>query len=315
MPSPRPTDQRAQRDAQQHDEDARTERRFVRSEDPDLTPEANRLLTEEVREVVGHDEVEVPVGTPDRAHDRHANHSPLVATLASNRPILIVSLLAALVVGAIIGLATGWYVAVLVAVGVHALCTMLVAFFAVQLTTQVEHVAPETAARLEQEGVADPDRVLTELVEDFAGAQEAGGPTEVIGAGHNERTVEAGEDPAKAMLEQRTALTPQAHPGPAAGEGSAVALLPWWVVVGVMVASVVGAPFLSQGWILPLVVVPLALGWMGVQRWMLRADSARSERGTGDAVGAERRYLPITLFVVLGVIWFMLIMQLTTSFV
>ncbi len=37
-----------------------TERRFVRSEDPELTPEANRLLTEDLREVVGRDEVEGP---------------------------------------------------------------------------------------------------------------------------------------------------------------------------------------------------------------------------------------------------------------
>src|SRR4051794_12137455 len=147
-----------------------TERRFVRSEDPSLTPEANRLLTDEVRAVIGKDEVEVPVGTPHRSAERHAGHSPFVATLASNRPLLIVSFLAAIVVGGIISLVTGWYVAVLLAVGLHALATMLVAAGAVQLTTQVEHVGPETAARLEEEGVADPDRVLTELVEDFAGA-------------------------------------------------------------------------------------------------------------------------------------------------
>src|SRR3954464_934231 len=109
----------------------RTERRFVRSEDPSLTPEANRLLTEEVQEVIGAEEVEVPAGTPDRAAQRHADHSTFTATLASNRPLLIVTFLAALVVGGIISLATGWYVAVLLAVGVHALCAMLVIFGAV----------------------------------------------------------------------------------------------------------------------------------------------------------------------------------------
>jgi hypothetical protein len=306
----RPSDPNATRDGE-----TATERRFVRSEDPSLTPEANRLLTEEVREVVGQDEVEVPVGTPRRSSARHGNHSSLVATLISNRPILIVSFLAALVVGGIISLATGWYVAVLLAVGLHALCTMLVAAGAVQLTTQVEHVGAETAARLESEGVADPDRVLTELVEDFAGAHQAGGVTEVVSSGNNERTVEAGDDPAQAMLEQRTAMTPQAHPGPAAGEGSAVEFLPWWVVAGVMVISVVAIPFFDQGWVIPLVVVPLGLAWMAMQRWMANAEKARSRRPTGDVVGAQRRYAPITVFVVVGVIWFMLIMQLTTSFV
>src|SRR3978361_1792330 len=93
-----------------------TERRFVRSEDPELTPEANRLLTEELKEVVGRDEVEVPRDTPRRAQESHATRSPLMATLITNRPLIIVSLLAAVVVGGIVSIATGFYVAVLLAV-------------------------------------------------------------------------------------------------------------------------------------------------------------------------------------------------------
>jgi hypothetical protein len=292
-----------------------TERRFVRSEDPSLTPEANRLLTDELREVVGRDEVEVPAGTPRRAEDPHANHSSLVTTIVSNRAIVIVTFFAAIVVGAIATLATGSYLAVLIAVGLHALGTMLVAAGAVQLTTQVEHVAPETAARLEQEGVADPDRVLSQLVEDFAGAEHAGGVSEVISSGANERTVRGEDDPAKAMLEQRTAMTPQATPGRAAGEGSAVEALPWWVVLGVMLVSVVAAPFFPQGWALPLILVPLGLGWMAMQRWMTRVDRAASDRPTGDVRGAQRRLAPLTAFVVISVIWFMLVMQWLTGFV
>jgi hypothetical protein len=292
-----------------------TERRFVQSDDPSLTPEANRLLTEELREVVGKDEVELPAGTGQRARERHGEHSPLVAALVANRPIILVTLLMAVVVGGIVSLTTGWYVAVLLAVGLHALGTMLVAAGAVQLTTQVEHVAPETAARLEEEGVGDPDRLLGQLVEDFTGATQAGGVTEVISSGNNERTVHATDDPAKAMLEQRTAMTPQSAPGEAAGEGSAVALLPWWVVVGVMVVSVVAAPFVAQGWMLPLILVPLGLGWIAMQRWMARAESARSERAVGDVASAQRRLVPLTIFVVIAVVWFMLVMQLVTGFV
>jgi hypothetical protein len=291
-----------------------TERRFVRSEDPNLTPEANRLLTEEVREVIGRDEVEVPRDTPRRAEETHATRSPLMATLISNRPLIIVTLLAAIVVGGIISIATGFYVAVLLAVGLHALATLLVAAGAIQLTTQVEHVAPETAARLEQEGVADPDRVLTELVEDFAGARDAGGVPEVISAGNNERSNQANDDPAAAMLEQRTAMTPQSRPGESAGEGSAIAFLPWWVVIGVMVISVVAVPFFSQGWVAPLILVPLGLGWMALQRWMAHSDSARSDRAPGDSLTARRRLLPIAIFVVAGAVWFMLVMQLVTGY-
>jgi fatty acid desaturase len=293
---------------------AETERRFVRSEDPALTPEANRLLTDELREVVGRDKVEVPRDTPRRAQEAHATHSPLVATLVSNRPLIIVTLLAALVVGGIVSIATGWYVAVLLAVGLHALATLLVAAGAIQLTTQVEHVAPETAARLEQEGVADPDRVLSQLVEDFAGATQAGGVPEVLGSGSNERTTTAEDDPARDMLEQRTALTPQSRPGPSAGEGSAIALLPWWVVVGVMVVSVVAVPFFAQGWLVPLILIPIGLAWMALQRWMAHADRARSDRPLGDTADARRRLLPIAVFVVAGAVWFMLVMQLVTGY-
>jgi hypothetical protein len=294
--------------------DAQTERRFVRSEDPELTPEANRLLTGELREVVGRDEVEVPRDTPHRAEEAHATRSPIVATLVSNRPLIIVTLLAALVVGGIISLATGWYVAVLLAVGLHALATLLVAAGAIQLTTQVEHVAPETAARLEEEGVADPDRVLTQLVEEFAGATKAGGVPEVISSGSNERTTAAQDDPARNMLEQRTALTPQSRPGGSAGEGSAIALLPWWVVIGVMVISVIAVPFFAQGWLVPLILIPIGLGWMALQRWLARADGARSDRPVGDTAGARRRLLPIAVFVVLGAVWFMVVMQLVTGY-
>jgi hypothetical protein len=140
-----------------------------------LSPEANRLLTEELWAVVGRDDVEVAADAPRRTEERHGTHSRFVATLLSHRQILLVTLLAAIVVGGIVSLSTGAYWAVLVAVGLHAFGTMVVVAAAVQLTTEVEHVAPETAARLEAEGVADPDRALTELVEDFAGAERAGG--------------------------------------------------------------------------------------------------------------------------------------------
>jgi hypothetical protein len=287
-----------------------TERRAVRSEDPSLSPEANRLLTEELRAVVGRDDVEVAADAPRRTEERHGTHSRFVATLLSHRQILLVTLLAAIVVGGIVSLSTGAYWAVLVAVGLHAFGTMVVVAGAVQLTTEVEHVAPETAARLEAEGVADPDRVLTELVEDFAGAERAGGVPEVLASGHNERTVHASDYPARAALEQRTAMTPQSEPGEAAGERSAMEALPWWVVVGMMVVSVAAAPFASRGWALPLVVLPIGVGWIAMQRWMAQADRATSERSPGDTRTARRRLVPIGGFVVAAVVWFMVVARL-----
>jgi hypothetical protein len=224
-----------------------------------------------------------------------------------------VSLLAALVIGGIVALSTGAWWAVVAALGLHALGTMLTATAAVELTTDVEHVAPETAARLEEEGVADPDRVLTALVEDFAGAERAGGAPEVISSASNDRTVHAMDDPARATVEQRTAMTPQSEPGPSGGERSAVEALPWWVVIGVMVVSVVAAPFANRGWALPLIVVPIGLGWIALQWFMARSPRASSERPVGDTRGARRRLAPIIAFVVAGVVWFAIVAGLLQS--
>jgi len=59
--------------------------------------------------------------------------------------------------------------------GIHALGTIVVAICGFALTTQTEHLSPEVAARLEQEGVANPDAVFNTLVEEAAGTQEPRG--------------------------------------------------------------------------------------------------------------------------------------------
>ncbi len=79
--------------------------------------------------------------------------------------------LAGLVIGAIVGLATGSGWALVVALLVDACATAIVAFGAILLATEVEHVSPSRAARLEREGVRDPDEKLTELVQQYAGAR------------------------------------------------------------------------------------------------------------------------------------------------
>ena len=140
--------------------------RDVRSEDPGLSPEANRLLTEELREILGADRVEVPVDVPVPA-----THPNATAFLAANRLLFVVIFLAGLVIGAIVGLATGSGWALVVALVVDACATAIVAFGAILLATEVEHVSPSRAARLEREGVRDPDEKLTELVARYAGAR------------------------------------------------------------------------------------------------------------------------------------------------
>jgi hypothetical protein len=293
-----------------------TERRVVRSEDPSLSPEANELLTHELRQVLGRDEVQVPVSAPRHSRERHADHDTAAASLASNRPLLFVTLATALIVGGIAALATGEYWILVAALALHAIGTLLVTSGVIQLTTQTEHVDPDVAARLEAEGVADPDRALTELVEDYAGAQTARGVSEVVSSGHNELTADATGDKAQAAQQQRTAMTPSSRSSEAEAGGAAEAL-PWWFVIGAGVLSLVLAVIGGgEMWVLPAVIIPIALGWVGLQAWMKHGahGAADSDRDPGDAAGAWKRLLPVAVFVVAGVVWFMVMMNLITDY-
>ena len=284
-----------------------SERRAVASEDPSLSPRANELLTHELREAIGTDEVVVPKDVPDRSHERHATHSPFVATLTANRPILIVTFLVAVVLGGVVALATEQYWAVVVAAALHAIGTLAVTAGAIALTTNIEHVDPAVAARLEEEGVADPDRVLSELVEDFAGVRDARGVPEVVTTGHNERTASPEQDQARSSVEQRTAMTPTSGGSPAAGSNSAVEALEWWIIGGLSVLSIAVAAIIgSEMWALPAIFLPLGAGWIALQFWMARRRDS-SDRPAGDESAARRQLMPVALFVVAGVIWFMLV--------
>jgi hypothetical protein len=292
----------------------RTEEREVRSDNPDLSPEANRLLTEELREAVGAESVRVPTGSPRPRAESARTRSPLVATLTANRPLIVVTLLAALVVGAAVSLATGSWWAVVAVVGAHAIGTLVVATAAIQLTTQTEHASPDVAARLEEEGVADPDRVLSDLVEAYAPATAPRGTADVLSSANNERTVWPEDDPAKAAAEQRTALTPSSRPGPAAGSGTAIAVLPWWVIVGLMAISLV-APIAGDSprlWSVPAIVWPLCLAWIALQRRMQAHDRAEERNDPGDAGppahGSRPRLLPIYAAIVVATVLFTILM-------
>ena len=96
--------------------------------------------------------------------------------------------------------------AVVAAAAVHAIGTLSVAVGAIRWTTLTEHLSPETAARLEEEGVSDPDRRLTELVQEYTaprGARVA--RARALSTAFDEQTVAATDDPARAAVEQRTA--------------------------------------------------------------------------------------------------------------
>jgi hypothetical protein len=187
------------------DDDAgRRETRPVRSEDPSLSPETNRQLTDELRDALGTDSVEVQRDEQLATDGRRGTHGGAATGLATNRVALGLSFLILLVVGVAISLATGSWWALVAALAVHAIGTSIVAFGAIQMTTEVERVSPSLAARMEDEGVADPDRAFTEMVEGVSRADEGTGEP----AKANERTTPTEQDPGTATSEQRSATTP-----------------------------------------------------------------------------------------------------------
>jgi hypothetical protein len=184
------------------DDDPGGERREVRAADTSLSPEANRVLTDELRQVVGSDAVEVPGRRPHVERERHGGRTGVAVLLAENRLVVAMTLLAALVVGAIVSLATGSWWFLPLALGFHALGTIVVLMVVLAMTTETEHLSPSAAARLEDEGVSDPDRVFNDLVEEFAPADRRG----------DERATAAHDDPAQAAAEQRSSVTPSQEP-------------------------------------------------------------------------------------------------------
>jgi hypothetical protein len=145
----------------------RPRRRRVGSEDPSLSDEANRLLSDEVRAIVGRDEVDVPASRRDPAHERHATHSSFVADLIAERIAYVFTALIALVVLAIVAIVTGSTLALIGAIVVLVIATVAVVVEISRLAGETEHLGPDASARLEEEGVGDPDRVLTDLVKEF----------------------------------------------------------------------------------------------------------------------------------------------------
>ena len=218
--------------------------REVVSADPTLSPRANELLTGELREALGTDRVEVPADTPVEERLPHAGRPDFGArgAVASTAPALVLVGGVLLVTGVIASLATGSLWALVGAAGVHAFITVLVIAWALNHVTLVEHMDPGTAARLEQEGVADPDRLLTNLVGELSGRDG----------------------------EQRTEVTPGAEPADTIDESAPRAFE--IVILALVAGSAIVIPIIVGGgmWLLPAIVLPLCAAWFLGQRAIVR---------------------------------------------
>jgi hypothetical protein len=245
------------------------EEREVRAEDPELSPETNQRLTEELRDVVGTDHVRVPVDRPHATRGEDPQQQGFVARMNQHRFQLIRATAIALTFGAILSLITGLWWLLPLAAGVHALGTMTVLMTILRMTTIPEHVSPEVEAAMAEEGISNPDERFSRMVEEFSDRDE-GGATEVISPGYNERSADAEFDTARASGEQSSAMTPTSQPSEPASGGTPDFLI-WSTALALAVLCIVLPPAIGGGWywLVTAVTLPLIVAWMVMQRLMI----------------------------------------------
>ncbi len=201
------------------DDPPETERVPVEVHDPALTERANEVLSDEVRQALGRDEVELPAEQARSAGREHPEEHGLLDALWERRIVVGISLGVAIVVAAILALTTGsWWLLPAVFI-VFLLATFVVTSAIIRMTTLVESPSSEAAAALQEEGVRDPERELNDQVRSFTGAP---GPDAeaVVEPGENERQTQPERAPGESAAEQETAITPSSGASKPAGPGA-----------------------------------------------------------------------------------------------
>jgi hypothetical protein len=191
----------------------RTETREVRVDEPDLSPQTNQRLTDEVREVVGTDRVTVPADRPRASRGEHLAREHSRRLPWRPKSFLAAQIGAAgLVGGAVLALVTNsWWVLPAVVVLLGAVTYAVVALV-MEMTGNVERPSPSTAAALDEEGVKDPEEMFSEVVAEFT---EDTGERDERG-----RTTDVEDDPSRAAAEQESSITPSGGASRPAGPGA-----------------------------------------------------------------------------------------------
>jgi hypothetical protein len=188
----------------------RLEERTVEVNDPKLSAEANRRLTEAVRETVGADRVMIPADRPwvSRGEDAHvAWYNDMSIFKAAS----IGSLAVAVGVGLVIltrGVDAWWLLAIAIVVLIITLASVTRTI--IGLASMSEYPDPFLVAYLDEQGVRDPESRFTELVNEFTPVQDDDDE-------HRDAAVE--DDPALARAEQQDSVTPSGGPSTAVGPG------------------------------------------------------------------------------------------------
>ena len=143
------------------------ETRTVRSEDPSLSEETNARLTGELRDAVGGDEVEVSKGTRHAERERHATGSPAKASIWNVGLLCGIVAIVLGIVAVIAALQSGrdWVVAVALVLEISGL--ILVLRGVLEMLSQREKPSAGLEARMEEEGVANPEGATSDMADSF----------------------------------------------------------------------------------------------------------------------------------------------------
>lgn len=182
----------------------------------ETSKEAKEILTEEVRDAAGDEAAQRAARRIDRGEVGADGPPTLGRFLASNRLVLVGTLALALTVGVIgaLALETWWILALPLLV--HAIFSGVVATLAIRMSTQVEKPDPEAVGRLEEAGVADPERTLNDLIEESPGDGEDDRARRAV-AKDEGKTTPPDEDAGKSAVEQQGAITPASEATEKAG--------------------------------------------------------------------------------------------------
>ena len=119
---------------------------------------------------------------------------PHTGWMRENRLLVTITFTAAVVLGAMAALATGSVWLLVLALAVHLAATVVVARLALRLLTQVEKPDPATVARLQREGIADPEGDLNARLRAEGGSRAAAQSDEMTPAGVRTERVGPGRD-------------------------------------------------------------------------------------------------------------------------
>lgn len=160
------------------------------------------------------DELEQALGEPvseQEAREALERPAPTLAHWLREQQLLIaIAGGTALVFGAIISLWLKSWVFTVLALGVHAVATVVIGYVVLRVTSEVEKPDPVTVARLQDEGVDDPESKLNRAIEAHEGTEDD--------RVRREFEVEA-EDASSSPAKQQASITPSSEETELVGPG------------------------------------------------------------------------------------------------